>query len=244
MLGSQLIFLITQTFIIEALHLDFLNDLPLLEDIDYEVFHLNLPFDDDSLNDMVNFCQSSRRKVVFRKSGCDVCTEQALQVSKNVIEHEKLIDSKGLFIKDPVLSHLLIVENDEQILDLQHSGYWKNQPFVFALVANPDDQFWNLYEIQLYSGQKVLVSTWNNVESKMDKSSWKNPIDRRMDFAEAHIRAVVGSFINENVTLATVQNRLNFTINEFENTGYGRIAPNGTWTGCVRQLLDQTIDFC
>ena len=179
-----------------------------------------------------------------------------------LVENEYLFESGEFqefgqpYIKD-CFTYMILFDNyeDLKMLISLKSIHFLHQPYLFALVQLADN-FHELYEVQLYSRQIVLISQWDSKENSIRLFN-KDIFDRRNDFNGAKIRLSLvhekpqfwfgpnGELLGKlGVLLNMFRNRFNFTIDWQDFHGYGIQNINGSWTGTIKDVIDNKLDYC
>ena len=165
-----------------------------------------------------------------------------------------LIKEGNTFIKNAP-TYLLVLNEDNDINNVLSNtrDLFKHVPYIF--IINLSNHSYDLYELQFYSSKTVLVSSYNR-SSRVNKILCNNIFERRSNFNGALVRTSIlegkpciwkggdGKYTGILGSLLTlVQERFNFTIEYKEFDVYGVLNNNGSWTGVMRDLIDNKIDF-
>ena len=155
------------------------------------------------------------------------CTFNVLKVinPKDILTLSKSPESTK-FIKDPCLTLIVIFEDFQDLESSAKNLQIPLQPYFFATV--PDIR--EIFEVQTFSRKIFLV---NNSDANQ----------RRADFNGQQIR--ITRFPGKDSfwkLFPILQKRLNFTVKEVKNEGYGALI-NGKWSGAIKQLINSEIDM-
>lgn len=221
-----------------------LNHLPPLESNEFTTASIDFGLDSDEIWYQTNqFLQTSKFKTEFELK--EECNEKVLKViSSDTIGEIEV--AKDLYVKDPCLSILVILKED-QSPDLLLKNPVQNQPFIFAMqpYSNGSFESWQLFEIQFYCKKIIHLSTWN--QNVMHHSLNTSLEERRSDFNGSILRFVKSHDFNYDAkeameVLSMIQDKFNLKLSESNFEGYGLKHLNGTWTGAVQQIIDNEID--
>ena len=129
------------------------------------------------------------------------------------------------------------------------------QAIIFLLFQEENNLF-ALSEAQIYSRQSVRIAVWNKETGTISYFN-SNLFQRRQNLTGVTIttpnRGALPYFSFEKARedfdgahgtlLSLFRKKFNFTLEWFDFSAYGSLTSNGSWTGTVKDLLDEKIDF-
>ncbi len=223
-----------------------------LDEKKYSTIQLDPDLDDAFKLEVMDHC--IRNQMLFEVNfandsvNCDSPTLFITTSSKILSSKIQKSENTQPYIKSPCLSYFVLSKSEEQAEQILKTG-WKfldKQPYIFALVEDSG----NVYELQMYSHQKVLLTSITN-DGNFQWLADQKVFSRRDNFYGAAIRlsllpklnATPGEFQHFSTLLKLVQERFNFTLDLKPFTGYGTQLQNGTYDGTVKELLMEQHDI-
>ena len=160
-------------------------------------------------------------------------------ISERIIEKDDCNQLKGKFIKDPLLSYLIFDESfDGQLSTFKALPcVLPHQPYFYILTV--DEAFYQLYEVQVYSHNIVLIGS-SAYDSTTIEYSHLDVFKRRSDFKQTSLTLmnVRNEFVDNYILGIYEMFEDEFNFNPiFEDVAYGRKQQNGSWTGSIGKLL-------
>ncbi len=233
---------------INPTYLKFLHKLELdkLDSLDYDSISFEgLVETDQDLNSMIDLKQA--HFTLFN----DGAKSRILQVVTSS-RLEFIDDSNTRFIKDPTLTFLVLLQDDDKLDVIKELSPGLSQAYFFA--AQISEGMIKLFEIQKFCKSLVQISSMNLTTEEiiyMNQNVW----ERRSDLKGLALKGSLiqaqpyywyegeerKGYFGEVMTL--FQARFNFTLDLLEWKSYGTLSSNGTWTGAVSDLVSNKMDF-
>ena len=160
-------------------------------------------------------------------------------LSERLIDNDDCNQVKGKFIKDPLLSYVILDESfDEHLSSFKaFPCILPHQPYFYILTF--DEAFYQLYEVQVYSHNIQMIGT-SAFNSTRIEYSHLDVFKRRSDFKQTSLTLmnVRNEFVDNYILGIYEMFEDEFNFNPiFEDVAYGRKQQNGSWTGSIGKLL-------
>ena len=234
-------------------HLDF----KLLDETQYCQLIVNIPdFDVSTLNGLNIYAGN---QTIYCSPALELRELQSLDDEQICME-----PAKDLLIKDPEVTFLFWYSKEESLDELLTDAFYKKvscnlpkQPYFFVVTQDSVNSF-VIEEIQTYTKQreKVLVIEKQQEHWKIKKSSVTSTFKRRNNFHEYKIKAYYanyfpwgivdqsGRFAGYDGDIGTyMSEQLNFTLELIPIDVWGTRTKNGSYTGAIKDLKDNSVDI-
>ena len=165
-------------------------------------------------------------------------------LSERLIDNDDCNQVKGKFIKDPLLSYVILDESfDEHLSSFKaFPCILPHQPYFYILTF--DEAFYQLYEVQVYSHNILMIGSSPN-DSTIIEHSHLDVFKRRSDFKQTSLtlKTVRTEWIDAyNLGIYEMfEDEFNFSP-IFEDIEYGTLQ-NGSWTGSMGKMISLEHDL-
>ena len=169
-------------------------------------------------------------------------------LTERIIEKDDCNQVKGKFIKDPLISYLIFDESFDG-----HISSFKalpcilpKQPYFYILTIN--EAFYQLYEVQVYAHNILMIGS-SALDSTTVKYSNQDVFKRRSDLNQTSLtlKTIRNEWVDSYMLGIYEMFEDEFNFNPiFEDTLYGVLLQNGSWSGSIGKLisLEHDLGWC
>ena len=204
----------------------------------HDTILISYDFNDEKLDQLVDDMTNLK---LFVATNQKTCYGNTLKL----VDQNSFCNTSKMFIEDPC--HDLLIIYDEEF-----DFFNKTAPPYFALKVDDKQNPIELFEILTYAKKKVLIGQRINDDFIILNEDFH---ERRSVFNGAKIRITITPFMpffefdhDGNPSgiigdaLNLFQKRFNFTIDWISFHGHGTISANGSWTGAIKDLINNDLD--